>query len=141
MVSRSLVSPRLALTLALALALASSSAAAEGALGLRMKASASTVRVGDTFQLDVILTVNGQDAVYELELPDMSDFDVMRESEAQSASFSVVGGRRAIVAEHRRSFVLAASTDGTKQIGEARARLGGNTARAAPHHHQGPPRG
>ncbi len=121
-----------AMRVALLCLLTSSPAWAEGALGLRMITNATTVRAGDTFQLDVVLKVNGQDAVDELELPDLTDFDVMRESEGQSASFSVVGGRRAIVVEHRRTFLLQASTPGTKQIGEARARLGGNTARAAP---------
>ncbi len=121
----------MALTL-LASALLATSAAAESALGLRMSANATTVRVGDTFQLDVVLNVNGQDAVDELELPDMTDFNVLRESEAQSASVNLIGGRRAVVVEHRRSFVLQATEVGTKQIGEARARMGGNTARAAP---------
>lgn len=117
----------LALTLTLCLA-----AHAESALGLRMVANATTVKRGDTFQLDVVLTVNGQDAVDELELPDMSDFAVLRESESQQASFSMIGGRRAIVVEHRRTFILRATEVGTKQVGEATARLGGTTARAAP---------
>jgi len=121
----------LLLSTSLALGFAQS-ARAESALGLRMTASATTVKRGDTFQLDVVLSVNGQDAVDELDLPDLSDFAVLRENESQQASFSMIGGRRAIVVEHRRTFILRATDVGTKQVGEATARLGGTTARAAP---------
>jgi hypothetical protein len=103
-----------------------------GPLGMRMVTNATTVRQGDSFQLDVVLTVEGQDAVDELELPDLSDFTIVQESEAQSASIHTAQGRRRIVVEHRRSFVLKATEAGTKQIGEARARLNATTARAAP---------
>lgn len=115
-----------------ALVLCASAASQAGPLGLRMVTNATTVRQGDTFQLDVVLTVDGQDAVDELELPDLSDFTVMQETEAQGASIHTAQGRRRIVVEHRRSFVLKATEAGTKQVGEARARLDGSTARAAP---------
>jgi hypothetical protein len=114
------------------LALVASSAALAAPLGLRMTTNATTVREGDSFQLDVVLTVDGQDAVDEFDLPDLTDFSVMQESESQGASIHIVGGRRRVVVEHRRSFVLKATEAGTKQIGEARARLDGSTARAAP---------
>lgn len=119
-----------ALCLAFIAFAASSSMAAP--LGLKMTTNATTVREGDSFQLDVVLTVDGQDAVDEFDLPDLTDFTVMQESEAQGASIHIVGGRRRVVVEHRRSFVLKATEPGTKQIGEAVARLDGSTARAAP---------
>jgi hypothetical protein len=122
----------LSIAMWVACALFSLRAHAESALGLRMFANATTVKRGDSFQLDVVLSVNGQDAVDEFDLPDLTDFAVLRESESQQASFSTIGGRRAIVVEHRRTFVLQATEAGTKQIGEATARLGGTTARAAP---------
>jgi len=109
-----------------------SSSALAAPLGLRMTTNATTVREGDSFQLDVVLTVDGQDAVDEFDLPDLTDFSVLQESEAQGASIHIVGGRRRVVVEHRRSFVLKATEPGTKQIGEAVARLDGSTARAAP---------
>jgi hypothetical protein len=115
-----------------ALVMCASAASQAGPLGLRMVTNATTVRQGDSFQLDVVLTVDGQDAVDELELPDLSDFAVVQETEAQSASIHTSQGRRRIVVEHRRSFVLKATDPGTKQVGEARARLDGSTARAAP---------
>ncbi len=105
---------------------------AQSAVSLRMVTSQSTVNLGDTFQLDVILNVDGQDAVDELELPDLTDFVVLREGESQHASFAVKAGRRAIVVEHRRTFVLRAAEAGTKEIGVAKAVLGNATARAAP---------
>lgn len=118
--------------LVVCLALLTSAAGLAAPLGLRMTTNATTVREGDSFQLDVVLTVDGQDAVDEFDLPDLTDFSVMQESESQAASIHIVGGRRRVVVEHRRSFVLKATEAGTKQIGEARARLDGSTARAAP---------
>ncbi|MDP2341625.1 MAG: BatD family protein [Deltaproteobacteria bacterium] len=108
----------------------------EGALGLRMQVKngvlKSGVKQGETFQLDVILTVRGQDSVDELEMPDVTDFSVVSEQESSNASFFVKNGRRSVVVEHRRTLVLRADEPGKKEIGEATAKLGESTARAAP---------
>jgi hypothetical protein len=114
------------------LCIVASSSALASPLGLRMTTNATTVREGDSFQLDVVLTVDGQDAVDEFDLPDLTDFSVLQESEAQGASIHITGGRRRVVVEHRRTFVLKATEAGTKQIGEAVARLDGSAARASP---------
>jgi hypothetical protein len=106
--------------------------AEDGLLGLRMQTSATTVRQGETFRLDVTLTVRGQDSVDEIEGPDLTDFTIVGQSESNNASFSFGGGRRAVVVEHRRSYMLRADDAGTKQIGEATAKLDENIARAAP---------
>jgi len=105
---------------------------AQAPISLAMRVSETSVPLGETFRLEVILTVNGQDAVDDLELPDLSDFTVLRESESQQASFSTRNGRRAITVEHRRSFILRADTHGKHTIGGATATLGNDTARAAP---------
>jgi hypothetical protein len=109
---------------------AASGRADDGPLGLRMTTSATTVKQGDTFRVDVVLTVRGQDAVDEIEGPDLSDFDVVGQSETSNASFTVRGGRRAVVVEHRRSYLVRAEEPGTLQVGEVTARLDGNSARA-----------
>jgi hypothetical protein len=127
-----LVSPPIVLLVCLAVATAGGARADEGVLGLRMQASASTVKQGETFRLDVTLTVRGQDAVDDIEGPDLTDFEIVGQSESNNASFYVSGGRRQVVIEHRRSYMLRADVAGTSQVGEATARLGGNVARAAP---------
>jgi hypothetical protein len=104
----------------------------DGMLGLRMQTSATTVKQGETFRLDVTLTVRGQDSVDEIEGPDLTDFTIVGQSESNNASFSVRGGRRSVVVEHRRSYMLRADDAGTKRVGEATARLDDNLARAAP---------
>lgn|GEM_PF-1458549 len=106
--------------------------ASDALLGLRMQTSATTVKQGDTFRLDIVLTVRGQDAADEIEGPDLTDFDVVGQSESSNASFTFSGGRRSVVVEHRRAYMLRATEAGTKQVGEATARLDGNVARAAP---------
>jgi hypothetical protein len=103
---------------------------AEAAVSLRMNVSSTTVPQGEPFQLDVVLTVNGSDAVDELDLPDLTDFTILRENEAQQASFGNRNGRRAIVVEHRRTFLLVAEDAGKHSIGMATATLGNNVARA-----------
>jgi hypothetical protein len=103
---------------------------AEAAVSLRMNVSSTTVPQGEPFQLDVVLTVNGSDAVDELELPDLTDFTILRDNEAQQVSFGNRNGRRAIVVEHRRTFLLVAEDAGKHTIGIATASLGNNVARA-----------
>ena len=105
---------------------------AQAAIALTMVASETTVARGDTFRLDVVLTVNGQDAVDELELPDLTDFTVLRENESQQASFSTRNGRRAVTVEHRRSYLLRAIKSGKLTIAGATATLGNDVARAQP---------
>lgn len=104
----------------------------DAVLGLRMQTNAATVAQGETFQVDVILTVNGQDSVDEFELPDVSDFSIISETESQRSSFFQRGGRRQVVVEHRRTLLLRADDAGDLVVGEAVARLGNNSARAAP---------
>jgi hypothetical protein len=121
-----------AVVLVLVLLGARGARADDGMLGLRMQASATTVKQGDTFRLDVVLTVRGQDAVDEIEGPDLTDFEVVGQSESSNASFTLNGGRRSVVVEHRRAYMLRATTPGTHQVGDVTARLDGNVARAAP---------
>ena len=111
---------------------AAAPAQAQAAVGLQMRASETTMPQGETFRLEVILTVSGQDAVDDLDLPDLSEFSVLREGESQQASFSTRNGRREITVEHRRSYILRADVVGKHQIGGATATLGKDTARAAP---------
>jgi hypothetical protein len=103
---------------------------AEAAVSLRMNVSSTAVPQSEPFQLDVVLTVNGSDAVDELELPDLTDFTILRENESQQVSFGNRNGRRAIVVEHRRTFLLVAEDAGKHTIGMATATLGNNVARA-----------
>ncbi len=102
------------------------------AVGIRMVTNATTVKQGETFQVDIILTVRGQDSVDSLEGPDTTDFTLLNESESQKASFFAKNGRRSVVVEHRRSLLLRADDAGNLEVGEARAELGEASARAAP---------
>lgn len=104
----------------------------DAAVGLRMVTNATTVKQGETFQVDVILTVRGQDSVDSLEGPDTTDFTLLNESESQKASFFAKNGRRSVVVEHKRSLLLRADDAGTFEVGEAKAILGEASARAAP---------
>ncbi|MCC7072403.1 MAG: BatD family protein [Deltaproteobacteria bacterium] len=111
---------------ALALSLLCTLAAqADGELTLRYQVSAREVPVGSVFQLDVVLQVGGRGQVEELALPEFAPaFSVVRESRAEVR----VNGRH----ELRFVYALRAEVVGEHQIGEARARRGASTARAAP---------
>ena len=100
-------------------------AQADGELALRYQVSTREVHVGDVFQLDVVLQAGGRGQVEELTLPEFAPaFSVVRESRAEVR----VNGRR----ELRFSYALRAEAAGQHQIGEARARRGASSARAAP---------
>ena len=110
--------------------------AGEAVLGLRMQVEPSVlksgVKRGDTFQLDVVLNVRGQDAVDELEMPDVTDFSVVSEQESSDVKFFVQGGRRVVIVEHRRTLLLRADEVGIMEIGDAAATLGESSVRAGP---------
>lgn len=111
-------------TLALALLL-TLAAQPDQSLSLRYEVSTRDVPVGATFQLDVVLLVDGRGQVEELALPEFAPaFTVVRESRAQVRS----GGRQ----ELRFVYALRAEYIGDHQIGVATARVGKSSARAAP---------
>lgn len=111
---------------ALALPLLLTLAAQSGEpLSLRYDASARDVALGDSFQLDVVLQMEGRGRIDELSLPDFAPaFSVLRESRAEMRS-----GRRV---ELRFVYLLRADMAGEQRIGEATARMGSLSARAAP---------
>ena len=111
-----------ALVLPLVLALAAQGAAP---VSLRYDASARDVALGDTFQLDLVLRMDGRGRIDELSLPEFAPaFSVVRESRAEMRS-----GRSV---ELRFVYLLRAEMAGEQRIGEATARMGPDSARAAP---------
>ncbi|MBI1945374.1 MAG: BatD family protein [Deltaproteobacteria bacterium] len=111
-----------ALALPLLVALA---AQADGSMMLRYEVTSREVPVGAVFQLDIVLQLDGRGQVEELALPEFTPaFSVVRESRAEVRT----GGRQ----ELRFVYALRAEYVGEHRIGEAVARRGKATARAAP---------
>jgi hypothetical protein len=120
---------------ALALVLLASSAHADddAPLSVRYELNANQVAQGDTFQLDVVVSVRTQDPVEELSLPDLPRaFTVLQERRGSSTNITAVNGRRVILVEQRYMYLLRADEVGSFKIPEATARLGKSVARAAP---------
>lgn len=102
-------------------------------ISLRMEIDQKQVAQGDSFRLDVVLTVRGQQQVEELSLPDVPRaFTVTQERRATSTQVGSVNGKSSVTTEQRYMFVLRADEAGSHRIGEASARLGRAVARAAP---------
>lgn len=107
--------------------------AADGAVSLRYELNAAQIDVGDSFQLDVVLTARSEEPVEELSLPDLpAGLTVLQERRAQSQQVSFAGGRRQVVIEQRYMYFVRGDEPGAYRIPEATARLGRAVARAAP---------
>lgn len=112
--------------------LARDAGAAEPVVSVKTTVNADVVRAGDTFQIDVVVTVRTNAALDELTLPDLSSFTVLRDARAERSSVKLVAGQRAITQETTHTFLVSSSTPGVKQIGPAVARLGNIRARSEP---------
>jgi len=112
--------------------LATDARAAEPVVSVKTTVNADVVRAGDTFQIDVVVTVRTNAALDELALPDLSQFTVLRDARADRSSVKLVAGQRAVTQETTYTFLVSTSTPGTKQIGPAVARLGNLRARSEP---------
>ncbi len=104
----------------------------EPVLSIRTETNATTLTVGDQFQLDVIVTVRTNAPVEELRLPTFEGFSVLRDSRSQRSSVQLSNGRRAVTLEQRYSYVLSADTPGLHKVGSAFGRVGTNKARSEP---------
>lgn len=104
----------------------------EKVLSIRTETNATTLTVGDQFQLDIVVTVRTNAPVEELRLPTFDGFSVLRDSRSQRSSVQLSGGRRAVTLEQRYSYILSADTPGVHKIGSAYGRLGTNKARSKP---------
>lgn len=118
----------------LSAATASAQPAGDPPVSLQVHSNATHVRVGDVFQVDVTVSLSGTKAEpEELVLPDLSDFEVVRQERGPTSQRMVsINGR----VSHSRTFGfvfhLRASTPGTKTIGAGRVRLGGQVATSEP---------
>jgi hypothetical protein len=123
----------LALALGLGAGPAQAQAADEAPLAVRYELNATEVAVGDSFQLDIVVTVKSQAQVEELSLPELPRaFTVLQERRASSTQMSAVQGRREVSVEQRYMYLLRAEEAGSFRIPEATARVGRAVARAAP---------
>jgi hypothetical protein len=112
--------------------LAAGTAAADDAIDVRVRPSATTVAVGQRFQIDVVVTVAGQEQIDDISMPDLSAFELDQEHETQGVNMAVVNGRRTVTVTHTTSLMVRATTPGKKIIAGAAASLGTSSARAAP---------
>lgn len=102
-------------------------------LAVRVEAPSSPVTVGETFQLDVVLSLRGQGAVEELSLPQMPrGLTALEERRGSSTQISVVNGQRQVLMEQRFMFVIRADAPGRHVIPAALARAGSASAQSAP---------
>lgn len=100
---------------------------------LSAEVNATKVRVGDVFQLDVVLTVRSDAQPDELVLPDLSDFKVVRSQRGpSSSSTTIVNGRMSVKQSAVYTYLLRADAPGKKRIGPARARVGRSVATSDP---------
>jgi hypothetical protein len=105
---------------------------ASPSIRVRSQINASKVRVGDTFQLDLIVTTKGNAEVDTMNIPDMRDFQIVRTHRSQQSSVQISSGRRMISVEYKYTYLLQANKPGLLAIGETTARSGKTVARAPP---------
>lgn len=103
-------------------------------VAVQAQANASHVRVGDVFQLDVTVTLSGASGEpEELVLPDLSDFEVVRQERGPTSQRRVsINGRVSASRTFGFVFHLRATTPGEKTIGASRVRMAGHVARSEP---------
>ncbi len=111
---------------------APATAQAADAVDISMQVNAQQVAVDETFQLDVIVTVRGGGQVDTLNLPDVSDFSVERQSKSQQQQMSFGGGQRNVTATTTYTFLLTATSAGRHKIGAASAKVGTQVSTAPP---------
>jgi hypothetical protein len=130
-----LVSIRL-LPLALLLALVAADARAQGEVRVQMEAvvNATRVQVGDTFQLDVSLSLeNVQGEPDELSMPDVSAFELVSSGRGPTSQrTTIVNGRVSASRSLTFTYQLKATTPGKKTIPSGRVRAGGKTSTSRP---------
>lgn len=106
--------------------------------GVEMNAqvNATRVQVGDTFQLDVIITadnVRGRGEPDELVQPDIGDFELVGSDRAPTrAQTTIVNGQMQSSRSFGLVYYLRADTPGEKTIGGGRVRIGKETATTKP---------
>ncbi len=116
---------------AAALLVAGAAAADDAPISLRYDVNAKEIAQGETFQLDVVLTVHSQQPVEEVALPDIPrGLTVVQERRASSTQIGNVNGHRSITVEQRYLYLLRGDEAGTFKIPEATARLGRFVAHA-----------
>jgi hypothetical protein len=124
------------LGLALVSALLASSAAAQGAapsVHMQAQVNATRVQVGDTFQLDVLITIEGSGEPEELVQPDMSDFEVVGSERAPTSQRTqIVNGQMSSSRSFGFVYFLRADSPGQKKIGPGRVRVGKAVGRSQP---------
>ncbi|MCP4500061.1 MAG: protein BatD [Deltaproteobacteria bacterium] len=88
------------------------------------------VSVGDTFQLDVVVTVRSNASLEELVLPDLSAFRVLDDKRHRSQSVYSKNGVRTEEYTRTYTYILLAERVGKHSISTARARVGAQVAKS-----------
>jgi hypothetical protein len=118
-------------TVVISCGLASADARAQGSIvDVKTVVNAETVKEGDTFQVDVVVTLRTNASVDELTLPDLSAFTVVRDTRSERSSMKMAGGKRSVTQETTHTFLVRATSTGEKTIGPAVVRVGKVRARA-----------
>ena len=99
---------------------------------VEMRTNATRVEVGDTFQVDVIVTVRSEDPVEELVLPDFSAFRVLDDRRSRSQRIAAVNGVKSVEFVRNYTYVLLAERTGKHTISAARAKVGTQRTAAKP---------
>jgi hypothetical protein len=109
-----------------------SAAWADANVSVRVDVATREVKVGQRFRVDVVVSVDGQDQLDDVTLPDLPDLEIDAEAEIPSVHMVNINGRRAVKSEHRTQLTVHATKPGKKVIQGAAAVLGTTRATAPP---------
>jgi hypothetical protein len=97
-------------------------------VSITMSAEPSAVRLGETLVLQIDADAQGA-PIHDLELPDLTGFEILQQQESRPMRFQVGAGQRAfsVQASLHKTLVLRATRAGKLVVPAARLRLAGKT--------------
>lgn len=104
---------------------AASAAFAQGANRFEARATAETVTLDQSFELDVILDLDGRQVLESYRPPTVTDFDVMHQSTQQSQQWNIVNGAQMMRRTEIHQYLLRPKKKGALVIGPAFVRISG----------------
>jgi BatD DUF11 like domain len=88
-----------------------------------VQSSAEQVAVDDTVDVQIVVSIRGEEQFEQLVPPPFDGFEVENSSEGNSTSLTVVNGRRSMSTDFRTTFTLRATLPGKHDVSNARAVL------------------
>ncbi len=115
----------IAALLALPLLLSSSKDAAADEAGVTAQVSSTDIAFDETVQLTVTVTRDATQPYQSYLRPDLKDFDILHQGQAESTQWTITNGRQSVHTVEQHVYLLKPRKKGTCTIPAASARIGG----------------